>query len=51
MLPLYRTMFFVLWRFRRLIWIMAVVETILNNYHFFDDIVDIPKEGIEQHRK
>ena len=30
---------------------MAVVETILNNDDFFDDIVDTPKEGIEQHRK
>ena len=30
---------------------MAVVETILNNDDFFDDIVHTPKEGIEQHRK
>ena len=29
---------------------MADVEDILNN-EFFDDVVDTPKEGIEQHKK
>ena len=30
---------------------MADVENILNDDEFFGDIVDIPKEGIEQHKK
>ena len=30
---------------------MADVENILNDEDFFGDIVDTPKEGIEQHRK
>ena len=30
---------------------MADVENILNDQDFFGDIVDTPKEGIEQHRK
>ena len=30
---------------------MANVENILNDEDFFGDIVDTPKEGIEQHRK
>ena len=30
---------------------MTVVENILNNDEFFGDIVDTPKEGIEQHEK
>ena len=30
---------------------MADVENILNDDDFFGDIVDTPKEGIEQHRK
>ena len=30
---------------------MANVENILNDEDFFGEIVDTPKEGIEQHRK
>ena len=30
---------------------MADVGDILNNDEFFGDIVDTPKEGIEQHKK
>ena len=30
---------------------MADVENILNDDDFFGDIVDTPKEGIEQHKK
>ena len=30
---------------------MADVENILNDDEFFGDIVDTPKEGIEQHKK
>ena len=30
---------------------MASVQNILNNDEFFGDIVDTPKEGIEQHQK
>ena len=31
--------------------IMADVGDILNDDEFFGDIVDTPKEGIEQHKK
>ena len=30
---------------------MGDVENILNDDKFFGDIVDTPKEGIEQHKK
>ena len=30
---------------------MADVGDILNNDELFGDVVDIPKEGIEQHKK
>ena len=30
---------------------MADVENVLNDDEFFEYTVDIPKEGIEQHRK
>ena len=30
---------------------MADVENILNDDEFFGDVVDTPKEGIEQHKK
>ena len=30
---------------------MASVGNILNDDDFFDDVVDTPKEGIEQHKK
>ena len=48
-LPLYLILFFIWWRFRRLIKIMADVGDTLNDD--FDDVVDTPKEGIEQHKK
>ena len=50
-LPLYLILFFIWWRFRHLIKAMDDVENILNDDDFFGDIVDTPKEGIEQHRK
>ena len=48
-LPLYLILFFIWYRFRHLIKIMADVGDILNDD--FDDVVDTPKEGIEQHKK
>ena len=51
MLPLYLILFFIWWRFRHLIKIMADVGDILNDNEFFGDVVDTPKEGIEQHKK
>ena len=50
-LPLYLMLFFIWWRFRHLIKIMADVGDILNDDDFFGDVVDTPKEGIEQHKK
>ena len=50
-LPLYLILFFIWWRFQHLIKAMAEVENILNVDEFFWDIVDNPKEGIEQHKK
>ena len=49
--PLYLILFFIWWRFRHLIKITADVGDILNDDDFFDDVVDTPKEGIEQHKK
>ena len=49
-LPLYLILFFIWWRFRLLIKAMVDVGDILNDDDFFGDIVDIPKEGIEQHK-
>ena len=39
------------YQFRHLIKIMADAGDILNNDEFFGDVVDTPKEGIEQHKK
>ena len=50
-LPLYLVLFFMWWRFRPVIKAMADVGNILNDDDFFGDIVDTPKEGIEQHKK
>ena len=50
-LPLYLILFFIWWQFRYLIKVMPDVENILNDDEFFGDIVDTPKEGIEQHKK
>ena len=36
---------------RHLIKIVADVQNILNDDEFFGEIVDTPKEGIEQHKK
>ena len=49
-LPLYLMLFFIWYRFRHLIKIMADAEDILND-EFFGDVVDTPKEDIEQHKK
>ena len=50
-LPLYIILFFIWYQFRHLIKIMADVGDILNDNEFFGDVVDTPKEGIEQHKK
>ena len=50
-LPLYLILFFIWWRFRPVIKAMASVENILKDDDFLGDIVDTPKEGIEQHKK
>ena len=50
-LPLYLILFFIWWRLRYVIKIMASVGDVLNNDEFFGDVVDTSKEGIEQHRK
>ena len=44
-------LFFIWWRFPPVIKVMANVENILNDDNVFGDIVDTPKEGIEQHKK
>ena len=49
-LPLYLISFFIWWRFQPLIKAMTDVGDIFHD-DFFGDIVDTPKEGIEQHRK
>ena len=49
-LLLYLILFFIWWQFRYVIKIMADVGDILNDDGFFGDIVDTPKEGIEQHK-
>ena len=50
-LPLYLILFFIWYRFQHLIKIMAHVGDILNDDEVFGDVVDTPKEGMEQHRK
>ena len=50
-LLLYLILFFICWRFRRLIKIIASVGDILNDDGFFGDNVDIPKEATELHKK
>ena len=51
LLPLYLILFFIWYQFRHLIKAMTDVGDILNDDEFFGDIVDSPKEGIEQHKK
>ena len=50
-LPLYLVLLRVGWWFRLVIKTVADIENILNDYDFFGDTVDTPKEGIEQHKK
>ena len=50
-LPLYLILFFIWWRFRPLIKAINDVGNMSNDDDFFGDIVDSPKEGIEQHKK
>ena len=50
-LPLYLILLFIWYRFRHLINTMAAVGDILNDNDFFGDVVDPPKEYIEQHKK
>ena len=49
-LPLYLILFFIWWRFQHLIKVMANVENIFDD-DFSGDIVDTPKEGMEQYKK
>ena len=49
-LPLYLILFFVWCQFEALIKAMTDVEDIFDD-DFLRDIVDTPKEGIEQHKK
>ena len=49
-LLLYLILFFIWWRFLHLIKAMTDVGDTLNDDEFFGDIVDTPKEGIEQHK-
>ena len=49
-LSLYAILVFIRWRFRHLIKIMADVGDILNDYEFFGDVVDRPKEGNDKHK-
>ena len=48
-LHLYLLSLFIWWRFQCLIKVMTNVNDIVND--FLGDIVDTPKEGIEQHKK
>ena len=50
-LPLYLILLLIWYRFRHLINIMADVGDILNDNDFLGDVVDPPKEYIEQHKK
>ena len=50
-LLLYLILFFIWWRFHPLVKAMTYVGDISNDDDFFGDIVDTPKEGIEQHKK
>ena len=50
-LPLYLILFFICSRLQPVIKAMTNVGDILNDDNFFGDIVDIPKEGFEQHKK
>ena len=50
-LPLYLMLFFIWWRFRHLIKIMAGVEDIFDDNEFFGGAADTPNEGIDQHKK
>ena len=50
LLSLYLILFFIWWRFRYLIQIMANVGDILSNNDFFGDVADTPKAKIEQHK-
>ena len=50
-LPLYLILFFIWWRFQRLIKIMARVGDIFNDDDFFGDVVDTLKGGTEQRKK
>ena len=46
-LPLYLILFFICWRLRHLIKIMAGVGDILNDDESFGNVLDTPKEGTE----
>ena len=50
-LPLYLLLLFIWLRFQHIIKAIEKVGSMLNDDDFFGDIVDTPKEGIEQHRK
>ena len=46
----YLVLFLIWWRFRHVIKAMADIENILNDDDFFEDTVDTPNKGIEQHK-
>ena len=50
-LPLYLILFFIWWRFQPLIKAVTDVGDIFDDDDFFGDIIDTPKEGIEQHKQ
>ena len=49
-LPPYLLLFAIWWQFLYVIKMKAYVENILNDNDFLADTVEIPKEGVEQHR-
>ena len=51
MLPLYLILFFIWCQLQHLIKAMVDIENVLKDDEFFGDIVDTPKEGIDQHKK
>ena len=49
-LPLYLILFFIWWQFRHSVNVMAGIGDIFHD-DFSGDVVDTPKEGIEQYKK
>ena len=49
-LPLNLILFLIWYRFRYIIKIMPDIGDLLNDNEFFGDVVDTPKEDLEQHK-